>query len=258
MLVRAFAVASTLLAVAASRAGKRGYVADGCTGPNCKDPSLLTAADWYYDYNPADPYGGTEPGAAARFSPMYWCLSNATVPSYVNKTYFLGFNEPNNAHNCNTPADVVAKAWKFVMDTYPDSLLVSPATAGNGTAWYDLFFATCKQLYGPSGCRISFLATHDYSCTPSSTLSYLKMLNERYGYPVWLTEFSCGDGAQGNPTSKHLAFMKEIFPMLDAAPFVFRYSWMSARDSNGRRGLVEVSGSGEQQLTVIGEAFNSL
>jgi hypothetical protein len=57
---------------------------------------------------------------------------------------------------------------------------------------------------------------------PSPRPRYLQMLNERYGYPVWLTEFSCGDGAQGNPTSKHLAFMKEIFPMLDAAPFVFR------------------------------------
>ena len=76
--------------VFASKAGKRGYVADGCTGPTCQDPALLTAADWYYDYNPSDPYGGNEPGAQTRFSPMYWCISTDPVPSNVNKTYFMG------------------------------------------------------------------------------------------------------------------------------------------------------------------------
>ena len=40
-----------------------------------------------------------------------------------------------------------------------------------------------------------YLAAHDYSCTPTSTMDYLKQLHERYGYKVWLTEFSCGDGA---------------------------------------------------------------
>ena len=51
-------------------------------------------------------------------------------------------------------------------------------------------------LYGATGCRITYLATHSYSCTPATTLAYLRQLHERYGYPVWLTEFSCGDGAK--------------------------------------------------------------
>ena len=35
----------------------------------------------------------------AHFVPMAWCIDllNKTLPSYVNKTFFLGFNEPNNA-----------------------------------------------------------------------------------------------------------------------------------------------------------------
>ena len=68
---------------------------------------------------------------------------------------------------------------------------------------------------------------------------YLKQLHERYGLKVWLTEFSCGDHAQGRKTSEHLAFMREVLPLLDAAEYVFRYSWMSARDGSGLRGLVE-------------------
>jgi hypothetical protein len=33
---------------------------------------------------------------------------------------------------------------------------------------------------------------------------------------------------------------------------------MSARDPKGLRGLVEVSGSGQQQLTAVGQLYNSL
>ena len=48
-----------------------------------------------------------------------------------------GFNEPNNLHNCNTDAQAVAEAWATVMKQWPHSMLVSPATAGNGIAWCD-------------------------------------------------------------------------------------------------------------------------
>lgn len=69
------------------------------------------------------------------------------------------------------------------MKMWPDAKLVSPATAGNGTQWFDEFFAACKSLYGPTGCRISYLAAHDYSCMPTTTMTYLQGLYQRYGYP---------------------------------------------------------------------------
>jgi hypothetical protein len=52
-------------------------------------------------------------------------------------------------------------------------MLVSPATAGNGVPWFDQFFGNCTKLYGKSGCNISYLAAHDYSCNPGegNTLS---------------------------------------------------------------------------------------
>ena len=45
-------------------------------------------------------------------------------------------------------------------------------------------------------------------------------------------------------------------PLLDAADFVFRYAWMSARDASGRRGLVETV-DGKARLTELGEVWNS-
>ena len=58
---------------------------------------------------------------------------------------------------------MVAEAWKTVMDRFEGSntTLVSPATAGNGIEWYDQFFGNCTEMYGPKGCRIGMLATHD-------------------------------------------------------------------------------------------------
>ena len=72
---------------------------------------------------------------------------------------------------------------------------------------------------------------------------------------MWLTEFSCGDHADGKPTSDHLAYMRAVLPLLDAADFVYRYSWMSARDSSGKRGLLETV-DGKARLTELGEVYN--
>jgi hypothetical protein len=246
---------------------KRGFVADGA---NCNDALLLNTSGWFYDYNTDDTYRNpaskgdcARANASAhldeRFTPMNWCLSSMgkQVPSYVNKTFFMGFNEPNNLHNCNTDAATVAHAWGTIMRLWPTSILVSPATAGNGFAWYDQFFGNCTLLYGKGGCNITYMATHDYSCTPATTLSYLKQLHDKYGHKLWLTEFSCGDGAQARPTSDHVTFMRNVLPLLDAADYVYRYSWMSARDGNGRRGLMETSSDGIDRLTELGQIYNS-
>jgi hypothetical protein len=193
---------------------------------------------------------------------MNWCLSSihSDIPSYVDTSkgsLFMGFNEPNNLHNCHTDAAKVAEAWGDVMKRWPESTLVSPATAGNGVQWYTDFFGNCSKLYGKEGCKITYLATHCYSCTPTSTLSYLKELYDKFGYKVWLTEFSCGDHASGKPMSEHLKFMKGVLPLLDAADFVHRYSWMSAHDSSGLRGLVKETLDGKPVLTELGEVWNS-
>ena len=194
---------------------------------------LMNSSGWFYGYNVDNPYrdinatGNCSAANAtahldARFAPMNWCLDSidTDVPAYVNHTFFLGFNEPNNAHNCNTDAATVAKAWARVMAKWPDSRLVSPATSGNGIEFFDAFFGNCTELYGPTGCNISYLAAHDYSCTPADTMAYLQSLYDRYHLPVWLTEFSCGDHATGRPTALHIEFMRGVLPLLDSADYV--------------------------------------
>ena len=171
----------------------------------------------------------------------------------------MGMNEPNNVHNCNTAPAVIAAAWGGIMKQWPNSRLVSPATAGDGRPWFDAFFSNCTALYGARGCNISALAVHDYSCTPATTMAYLQSMHLRYKdadgvpLPIWLTEFSCGDGASNKPEADHLKFMKEIIPMLDAASYVERYAWMSAVSPN--RGLYDRNSG---KLTAVGELYNTI
>eukprot|EP00041_Stephanoeca_diplocostata_P017163 m.341491 g.341491 ORF g.341491 m.341491 type:complete len:362 (-) comp20611_c0_seq2:1514-2599(-) len=248
---------------------KRGFVADG-KDQNCDDPLLLNVSGWFYNYNVLNPFRSDHlPGNCAlanssgrlnyRFTPMDWCLSgmHGDIPSYVNRTFFMGFNEPNDSGQCNLTPQAVAAAYANISRTWSTSILVSPATAGNGTAWYDAFFAECKAMYGPSGCNISYLATHCYSCVPTETLKYLKYLYDRYGLKVWLTEFSCGDHRAEKSTAQHMEFMREIIPLLDQADYVYRYAWMSARDSSNLRGLVETV-NGSAKLTHLGQFYNAL
>lgn len=72
---------------------------------------------------------------------------------------------------------------------------------------------------------------HNHANSPLNLglfLTHLSSRYDRYGYKVWLTEFSCGDGAQKKPTVDHLGFMREVLPMLDAADYVFRCGTISA------------------------------
>lgn len=144
------------------------------------------------------------------------------------------------------------------MAKFPSSSLVSPATAGDGTLWYESFFANCTALYGPAGCRVTALATHDYTCDTTSLFTYLDGLYAKFKLPIWLTEWACGDGAAGRPAARHLAYMKEAVPLLDAAPHVARYSWFAARTKAGdERALVAGEGAAAA-LTELGQAYVSL
>ena len=77
---------------------------------------------------------------------------------------------------------------------YPDRLLVSPAPAGGNTNWFDPFFQVmlkkmhdddpsiddnqaCEEL----GCRIDYLATHDYEGKANRVMNRLEMLYNRRG-----------------------------------------------------------------------------
>jgi len=172
----------------------------------------------------------------------------------------LGFNEPNHAPQANLSPLQAASIWKSVEAAAKSKgikRIGSPSAAGFCTnaghkcgldtiTWFDQFFCHCKD------CQVDFLTTHSYACDAQKLVSFLDLLHERYGKPIWLTEFNCGDGSN-QPEEKHNAFMKEVIPALEGLDYVERYSWMSVvNDKIKGSGLID-SVTGE--LTEIGRYY---
>ena len=178
-------------------------------------------------------------------------------PFYIlqNAKYFLGFNEPNHPNQANMTPQEAAIHWKTIESKAHGKILVSPAVAHcshcnmDPFAWLDSFFQHCPD------CRVDHIATHDYHCHADDTMNYLKKLWERYHKPIWLTEFAC-PGNHG--TSTQLAYMKDILPRLEAADYVYRYSWFVSRRTGNAYTTTHVSllHQHSSSLTTIGQYYN--
>jgi hypothetical protein len=199
--------------------------------------ALSPSVSWFYNWSsrpPAQLVGEYE-RLGVEFVPMLWNASFnvddvvARIPAGAK--YLLGFNEPNFHSQANLTPDQAAAAWPRVEEVARRRglTLVSPAVnyCGGGcnatdpVDWLDRFFAACQ------GCRVDHVAVHWYACYGSALSWYIGRF-KKYGRPIWLTEFSCGDeGVQ--PVSRQQSYMKEALAYLEGDKDIFRYSWFSGR-----------------------------
>ncbi|WP_437678834.1 glycoside hydrolase family protein [Sorangium sp. So ce131] len=226
--------------------------------------ALSASVGWWYnwaDVPDEELRGGAYVDLGVEFVPMVWGgrfdagQVKAAIPSGAK--YLLAFNEPNFFAQADLSAAEAAALWPEIEQIADEKGLqiVSPAVnfCGGGChetdpfAYLDAFFAACE------GCRVDFIAAHWYACDRPALEWYLGEL-KRYRRPIWLTEFSCGDGADRSPEAQ-AAYMREAVPLLEADPDVFRYAWFSGRteaipnvDLLGARG----------ELTALGELYVSL
>ncbi|WP_437591359.1 glycosyl hydrolase [Sorangium sp. So ce1000] len=103
------------------------------------------------------------------------------------------------------------------------------------------------------GCRVDFIAAH-WCCYERSVLErYLGELR-RDRRPLWLAEFSCGDGADRSPEAQ-VAYMREAVLLLESNPRVFHYAWFpGCTEALPDADLLGASGG----LTALGELHVSL
>lgn len=239
-------------AVCATSTSKRGLSeADGWSSFFCDDLSVALDApqpvSWAYSWaiNPAAPCPQLASGLA-NFVPMVWGQKdvNVTLNFTAGVRFLLGFNEPNGAKQSDlTPAEAAA-LWPSVAATAKAAGLglVSPAPAGNGVAWLDSFFSLCNNCLDD----VVAIAQHTYACTGPALqqvcagdtnacmcVSQVRFcvscamqslgLYTKYGKPIWVTEFNCGDGSRNASAAEHLAYMKTALPILEASVSVERY-----------------------------------
>jgi autotransporter-associated beta strand protein len=199
-----------------------------------------SGAGWYYTWgtNPASP-GNFD----ANFYPMFWNAPSQTTISSAksrNPLYVLGFNEPERGDQANMSVDSAISSWTSISNAFTgtSTKLVSPAVADTGgttggQAWLADFMgkATAAHL------KVDAVAFHWYdistpdnpAATASSFLSRVDSYHNKYGLPVFVSEFAIHDWA-GNYTDAQIIdanrqFLDIVIPGLESRSYVAGYSW---------------------------------
>jgi len=271
-------VVVTPRSVTETRSNKKGVCIPPGERFHCGDLEAFSRISWWYNWHvepnhnhenwctcESGPDCGTEPDVP-EFVPMIWGYNETHAwhddqndPVANKYPVVLGFNEPNKEDQSDLSPEEAAYAWLEIQDMYPDKLLASPAPAGGNLNWFDPFFEICESL----GCRIDFIATHDYRGHVNQVMNHLEDLYNRYGHKIWLTEFAkC---CTTNVTEVE-DFAREIIPRLEEADFVHRYSWYTTRyredsvRSDGDWYLDKVNAlfiEGTNELTKLGKIYNN-
>lgn len=232
-------------------------------GHSAEDLTALSkGVSWWYNWSPKPDAGaaGVYKSLNVEFTPMVWgsgdFITRAEATDFTGAKYLLAFNEPNFAAQANLTAQQAAALWPRIeaIAAKYNLKIVSPATNFCGGAcnntnpynWLKDFFAACPA------CKVDYVGSHWYACDGPAlnfNLNSLKQFNK----PIWLTEFSCLDGADKGPAAQS-KYMTAALDILEKDPAVFRYAWFTGRWP-GEPGISLLGASG--QLTALGTQYVS-
>lgn len=229
--------------VGAVAASKKGVSVN--TVPGVDQALRDVRAGWFYNWA-ADLQGVGKPDGT-EFVPMIWG-SGAVNPEQLAKakslgTTLLGFNEPDMAGQANLTVERALDLWPQLQGT--GMRLGAPAVAFGGDqagGWLDRFMSGASAR----GLRVDFIPLHwygsDFSAAAVDHLrGYLQAVHNRYGKPIWLTEYALIDFTQSTPRypsqDQQVAFVKNSAAMLQSLPFVERYAWFTLSTTTAPTGL---------------------
>ncbi|KAI7207700.1 hypothetical protein KC333_g9374 [Hortaea werneckii] len=180
------------------------------------DPSITC------QYNPAIDFVPLLYSGASTLTSIW--ADNVRKEIDLGATAVLGFNEPDacfaGASACMSVAEAVT-VWKESIEPFAGTVrLGSPGVtnAGYGFEWLDQFIGNCTD------CTIDFIAIHWYANMYAFGYlqSYVQQAYERYGKPIWLTEFGY-DFSEGVPTEAQVqGFLRQAVTWLDEQEYVER------------------------------------
>ncbi len=206
------------------------------------DAMLLSPyISWFYNWGPdfrvadLDTWFGLD---SVVFLPMAWNggFDEERIKTYATAHpkchYLLAYNEPNlNDQARMTPAEAAAQ-WPRLkaLASELNLRIVSPAMNYGTLAgyhdpikWLDEFF----QLVPLSD--VDAIAVHCYMASVSGLEDFINMF-QKYGKPVWLTEFCAWDPVPGTVETQ-LSYMCGALNMLEQHPNVERYAWFIPRSN---------------------------
>ncbi len=115
--------------------------------------------------------------------------------------------------------------------------------------------------------RVNFIALHYYQdFTDPDAVAQLRTqliaLHKQYHLPIWITEIGAMDIRSWGEQMQHTAtaagaavYVRKLFAMLNALPFVQRYAWFTDQCWNDAACHSSSLFNGSGQLTTVGRAF---
>lgn len=247
---------------------KRGVSFSFGTLPEVDVPNLAPAICWSYDWSsrvPTEAIDAQFTKYGLDWCPMIWNGNynpdniRAYKRAHPEAQYILAFNEPNLKDQANMTPAQAAELWPAVVALAAElgMKLVSPAL-NYGTLegyhdpvlWMDEFLAQP----GVSSDDFDAIALHCYMPSAGGVKQFIGLF-EKYGKPVWLTEF-CNGNSNNISADTQMAYMCETLNMLEAHPNVQRYAWFMPRggfNSKWHNNLLETEAP--FGLTDLGQVF---
>jgi hypothetical protein len=203
--------------------------------PGNSDAMKEVGATWFWNWSASDDQTPTPNGV--EFVPMIWG-ANAVNDSMLgtarrNGDVLLAFNEPDLPGQADMTVEQALDLWPRLQAT--GMRLGSPGPAFGGAdpgGWLDRFMTGARNR----GYRVDFIAVHwygsDFSAAAVGHLrSYLQAVHDRYGLPIWLTEYALirfSGGGPAYPTDEQqAAFITGSTAMLERLSYVERYAWFA-------------------------------
>lgn len=202
-----------------------------------EDISVLgDAVSWSYNWGHSqnEIYDDSVKSYGIDFCPMAWNsidinLLSAHVTRYPECQYLLAYNEPNLVDQANMTPQEAADGWGELKSAAEamDLKIISPAM-NYGTLenyydpikWLDEFFALVPLS------DVEGIAVHCYMGNVPSLKVFVERF-EKYGKPIWLTEFCAWE--DWVTLEKQKQYMSDALNYLESNPIIERYAWFIPR-----------------------------
>jgi len=203
------------------------------------------------------------------FVPMSWSKSDTwtsldkmeAIGKNMAYNHHMAFNEPDNEDQSNLTVAQALEAYPKLLASglrlgAPGVENISYSTnndAFNDGAWIKEFLDSCEAR----GYRVDFIPAHDYvRRSTSSFMERFKALYERYGVPVWVTEYNYGNPNMGSANltvEEGYAKIKPMTEALEEAEYIERYNWYYFFGASSG-----IGGITDGELNITGQFYRDL